>query len=94
MLRIAGSGVSMPDLIVLVAEVCQIKLKLVGIAREFARIWCLWAGQVSRVLNKGTRNRPTGIEFWSSGPTADRRSSRIGWTPVGYGRVARWVGQP
>ena len=71
--------------------------KLVGIVGEFVRIWCLWAGRVSRVLNEGTRNRPTGVGFWSSGPVADHQNSRIGWMPIKgeqVGWVAGWVGQP
>ena len=87
--RISGSGVSMPDLIILVAEICQIKLKTRRNQWKIRQNWCLRAGRVSRVLNEGTRNRPAGVGFWNSGPVADRWSSRIGWTPVGYGRVGR-----
>ena len=93
-----------PDLVYL----CQIWLfwspkfaksnwKLVGITREFAKIWCLRVGRISRVLKEGTRNRPTSVEFWSSGPMSDCQSSWNGWTRVEYGRVGRmagWVGQP
>ena len=95
--RISGFGVSMPDLIILVAEICQIKLKTRRNQWKIRQNWCLRAGRVSRVFNEGTRNRPAGIGFWKSGPVADPWSSRIGWTPVGYGRVGRvggWVGQP
>ena len=98
--RISGSDVSMLDLIVLVAEICQIKLKTRRNQWRIRQNWCLPAGRVSRVLNEGTRNRPAGVGFWNSGPAADRWSSWIGWTPVGYGWVGRigrvigWVGQP
>ena len=39
--RITGFGVSMSDLIVLVVEIYQIKLKTCRKAGEYAKIWCL-----------------------------------------------------
>ena len=45
MLRIIGSVVFMPDLIVLVDEICEIKLKSRRKAGEFTRMFMLF-GQV------------------------------------------------
>ena len=85
--RITESGVFMPDLIVLVAEICQIKMKNWSESLWIASIWCLQAGWVSRVLKDGTRNWPSGVGFWSSRPASDNQNSRIRLQRVGYGRV-------
>ena len=94
-LGIAGSVVFMPDLIVLVDETCEIKLKSRRKAGEFTRMFMLfWRVGFHEFWRRGLETDPG---FWSSGPASDHWSSCIGWKRVGYGWfgwVAGWVGQP
>ena len=51
--------------------------KLVG-KLELSRLFSFRVSWVERFLKEGTRNRTVGVGFWSSRPTSDHRSNRIG----------------
>ena len=90
--RITRSGVSMPNLIVLVTEICQIKLKTRRNQWRIRQNWCLRAGRVSRVLNEGTQTDPPALGFGTWDPWLTAGAVRSGEHRLGTGGLDGWPG--